>query len=474
MENIFFDYINFDSNNLKTTIPQHFYRDCKKIDVLYNDKKIIIKSPKMQLPFDIKKFGVFFKMAMSFGVISNDNKPLKKFYRFLRVLDDYIKEIVKTKFKKWGYSSKSKYYPCINKSNGDYPPIIITNLPFEFKPQAPSDGNLTEDINDINFMFKVFNENSKEMKITDIKPKTYVSVIMELSDVWISNNECGCNWNILQIKKYNSPTKFYELCLSECLIDDPDDPVKLVIPEKKPVYLPPPPPPPQVTGIPHPPPPPKPVPQKPVGPSDIFRPPTVAELNDMISMMKSKSGNKTIEESINENKAKNMEEEVKSTPKKTKEIVKEEIKPKKKKIKEIVEEEIKPKKKKQKEIIEEEIIVTPKKKKQKEIIEEEVIVTPKKKKQKDIVKEEVIITPKKKKQAEEEVVITPKKKKKQVEEEIIVTPKKKKKEIVEEITPKKKKQKEIVDETIYNKKKSGSSSDTKPKKKKQIYYDEDN
>ena len=67
---------------------------------------------------------------------------------------------------------------------------------------------------DNKFGFNAFDNNNNQIDVLDIDNRSNVSCYLELSDVWISANEYGFNWTILQIKTY--PVFDF----TKCLFDD--------------------------------------------------------------------------------------------------------------------------------------------------------------------------------------------------------------------------------------------------------------
>lgn len=278
MEDVLVDYLNPNFDLVKITSPKKCSFESKKSDVLYEGRKIIIKTPKMQLPFDIRKFGPSYKMGLSFGRLMN--KQMKKLYNFITGVEESILEIFKIYRKKWGFG-KMKFYSSVIE-DGDYPPFISINLPYNILAKKKT------------FNFHVYTEDNVLMAVEEINQKSYMSALIELDDIWYTEKEFGINWKVLQMKNYKSANVFYDLCLKECLIFDPDNPISFksntYIEQPRAILCLPAPP---MKGPPQPPMKGPPQPQKSsgsgCGENKGFRPPTKEELAEVILKMKKKN-----------------------------------------------------------------------------------------------------------------------------------------------------------------------------------------
>ncbi len=306
---IFVDYTKFDFNKLSFSKPV-IYGDGekKKIDILYDGKKIKIKTPKMQIPFEIKKFNSYYKISLSFYK-KNESPLLTSFYDFLEKLDEHIRQFITTKKS----LKNKKYYPCIQNNNTNYPEFISIKMPHNWKLDEKT-------IEGAEFAFKIYDEDAKEINVSNLKLFSYVISLIELDTFWVSTTQCGTSWHILQVKKVHSPFKIFE----ECILDDSDDPISVREHHRVQVSHTAPPPPPQTLSRP----PPLPSQPPPIGNKKptSFKPPTPEELQEMIKKMKKTE--KKEEEVVSDKKKKVAKEEVKEEiiSDKKKKVAKEEVK----------------------------------------------------------------------------------------------------------------------------------------------------
>ncbi len=276
-----FDYtsseFNFENLTFSKPIITGEYR---KSDILYNNKKLCIKIPKMEIPFEIKKFNNFYKLSLSFNKMS-ERETLKSFYNFIVLLDKEMEELVLNSKKK--YLKKTTYISCIKKNNNAFPPYMNINLPIVSYKLLDKDIPLK----DVQFKFKIFDEKSHEINIASLHHHNYVLCIIELDILWINEQYCGLNWNVLQIKKVNSPHSMF----NQCLLDDSDNPTTLYketinIPEKQQSLL-------NSSSIPKPPSssnvPEPPKLKPPISNVSVFVPPSEKDLQDMINKMRMKN-----------------------------------------------------------------------------------------------------------------------------------------------------------------------------------------
>jgi hypothetical protein len=185
-----FNYKNYNDNKFVYSKQKNLYNNYQKIDIYYNRKKIIIKTPRMMIPFDIVNNNNFYSLCISFSK-KNIDKNIKEFYNFIKFLDKKNKKNI---------NKKLIYKKSLSSFNG-FDKFISLNMPYKNN----------------NFLFDAYNENNNKINVNEITKYNEVSIIIELSYIWLNKKKAGCQWNILQIKKYNY------LNLDVCLIIDDDD-----------------------------------------------------------------------------------------------------------------------------------------------------------------------------------------------------------------------------------------------------------
>ena len=267
-DNIVLDFNKINVDNILYVKPALFYDACYNIGIYYKvtkkDKKqkIIIKTPKMIIPFEIKKFdnngNNKYNLTLSLRKKTNlyNEQDIKDFYKFIKKIDDTNISLLEDYRKDWKLPKKMKYRKSISRLSYDFPHHINLNLPHD---------------QDYGFMFSVYDEKAKLRDINILKKKVIVSAIIELTDLHFTDKLCFPRWNVVQVRKFNPYSPIQELMLTKCFIFDGDEIIvespKIV---RKTTQLPPTPPPP---------------PSKPIGKS-IFIPPSVQELTDAMKKLK--------------------------------------------------------------------------------------------------------------------------------------------------------------------------------------------
>lgn len=204
-----FNYKNYENTSLVFTKPVPYYGIYEKLELYHKNnnlkKKIVLQTPPMFISFDVIEKEKNNSMCISFSKKDSSNN-VSLFYDFIRYLDDIIKKLCKTKKQSWFKGQKIKNKSIISKYKTFYE-FMSLNLP-------KKNGN---------FMFDIYDEKLNKVGMDKLTRNTEVSIIIELSSLYIGNGIIGCNWNVLQIKKYDT------LSLDECLIIDDDD-IKQSIP----------------------------------------------------------------------------------------------------------------------------------------------------------------------------------------------------------------------------------------------------
>lgn len=214
----------FNTDDMVYIKPLDFYTITRSMGVYHrrpspnNDKgdkrKIIVKTPKLMVPIDIKEFDndgdKTFKLIISLSTMTNlyNEDEIKKFYSFLKKIDNTNENTIKEHLKKWKLPTSLKYNKTTQRY-ANYPPHINLTLPHD-----PNYG----------FTFKVFDENAKPADISIISSKSVVSLIMELTDLKFTDTHFRANWKVMQIRKYKPYSPINEFFMSGCFLCDEDDP----------------------------------------------------------------------------------------------------------------------------------------------------------------------------------------------------------------------------------------------------------
>lgn len=307
--NLFIDFENFDTENMCYVKPLSFYKVSKSMGIYYYDtkkklkqknskretsasesciyekkaikKKIIVKSPKMSVPFGVKEYinnnKKFYKLCLSFNTLTNlyNDDEIKKFFSFIRKIDKVNEETVLEYKSEWGLPKKIKYKKSLRKASDDFPYYMEISLPYD---------------QNLGFLFNTYDENAIKSNLEIIQQKSVVSVVLELTDLKFTDTEFRSNWTLIQIRKFKPYSPIQEFFMTACFISDIDNPEDTVYANlikkyqetlKIPINLP------KIpylnesvseTRIPPPPP--------PVKTMSIFTPPSIDELNKAKKLLK--------------------------------------------------------------------------------------------------------------------------------------------------------------------------------------------
>jgi len=196
--------------------PNFFYTICYNMGIYYampeeKKRKIIIQTPKMLIPFDIKKYDngprKIFRINISFNVMTNlyNEEDIKKFYELMKNIDRTNQRTIKKYTDKWGIPSSLVYKKTIRKSSSNFPHYISFDVPFD---------------EIYGYYFHVYNDKGERITIEELTKKSVVSLILELTDLKFTDKKIYPNWTILQIKKFKPYSAVQEFFMSRCFIDD--------------------------------------------------------------------------------------------------------------------------------------------------------------------------------------------------------------------------------------------------------------
>lgn len=214
MNNLILDIENFEEEKLSYIKPINFYKISRNIGIYYEKQKLIIKTPKMFVPFPIKKFNnkiITYQLSLSFSALTDlyNDEEIKKFYSFIKNIDKINEEIILRYKKKWKLPKNLIYKKTIKQLNENYPNFMNLYLPQD---------------NENNFLFNIYDEKANKSSIDIIKKSSIVSLILELTDLKFTDTYFRTNWKVLQIRKFHPYSPIQEFFMSGCFISDDDDP----------------------------------------------------------------------------------------------------------------------------------------------------------------------------------------------------------------------------------------------------------
>lgn len=170
----------------------------KFVSVFYNNHKFRIHSPKVRIPFGIKKFGNNYVLQVS---ISDSNMK-----EMLYNVDEFLKQAGTDNSKEWFQTNKDvgKFKSNI-KQSGTFPPLLSIKLPRD---------SLGE------YKFSVYDDKKEKIEITNenieevFEKGTIIKPILECVGVWFKDNTYGISWKLFQAK--------VESKMKTCFVEDSD------------------------------------------------------------------------------------------------------------------------------------------------------------------------------------------------------------------------------------------------------------
>lgn len=203
MENIntYLTNIDEDINNFKHDDIQPYILDYKRMNIFNSNikrpgQKIWLLTPKLKILGKIYIPNNKKQVALLSLILYDHDDDVKKFKEFIENLESYITTIIHEK-----YDNELILKSCIKNCETFFPSFTI-QMPFINKSS------------DLKFNFDIYNVNNKKISYNDIDSGSFTKSYIELSDIWISGKEFGCNWKVLQMKIYP------EFDFNKCLFDD--------------------------------------------------------------------------------------------------------------------------------------------------------------------------------------------------------------------------------------------------------------
>lgn len=168
---------------------------------IYYMQKIWIKTPILKVFRPIYLPNDKCKNAIPLKLLLNDMVPETVYLaNFIKRVELKVAKIIKVVTN----NSKLKNKSAIENIES-FPPIFSINMPF------------SKIDTEYEFNFHIYNGSNQRINMDNIKKATSVSLYLELTNVWVNNdNTFGYNWNVMQMKVYP------EILFNKCLFDDID------------------------------------------------------------------------------------------------------------------------------------------------------------------------------------------------------------------------------------------------------------
>lgn len=192
LNNIVYDYVNNNTGYKKINIYNNS---------IYYMQKIWIKTPILKIfrPIYLPNEKCKYSIPLTL-LLPNTNKEMLHLHNFLKKVELKVSKIIKQTT-----SNKNLKLKSTIRNIDNFPPILYVEMPFT---------KLTDSM--FEFNFQIYNSHNQRVNMDTLKNGVSTQIYMELSHVWISNDEYCPVWTVLQMKIYP------ELLFDKCLFADSD------------------------------------------------------------------------------------------------------------------------------------------------------------------------------------------------------------------------------------------------------------
>lgn len=192
LDNIFTDWKTDKLDKIESDELQPFFNEYEKINIYNFGKPVPLQKIWLRLPNlkvvqptyqpDKKKSKGYISLQLFIYMI---DPIIKKFYFFIRRLEKLVKNLLINEYNLTDIKLKSS----LRKIKDNYV-ILSLKMPYIIKDDT------------FKFDFNIYNEKNRKIDINmnTICAGSYASTIVELSEVWIHNNEFAFNFNVMQMK----------------------------------------------------------------------------------------------------------------------------------------------------------------------------------------------------------------------------------------------------------------------------------
>tara|TARA_B110001469_G_C9644723_1_gene325380 strand:+ start:1217 stop:1819 length:603 start_codon:yes stop_codon:yes gene_type:complete len=180
-------YTNFNCKNPNCKKKQYYIDETlainndrlNYINVNYNGKYVVIKTPPMTMPFKINDKTGSFIMNLQFTNYKDD-KSMNEFYEFIRNVEQtHIKHIGINESTVDRYSSQIR-----RDKNKKYDPNLVVKIPFRYNK----------------FECEAYNKEGNLINLLNINPFSKVQCDIYIDKIWLFNDIFICKWKCQTIQ----------------------------------------------------------------------------------------------------------------------------------------------------------------------------------------------------------------------------------------------------------------------------------
>lgn len=181
--------------------------------IYYNSEPLVVKFPKLRLPFGVSKDTLSNKTQYILDVsLEKQEQIVAK----LREFDDYIINKVKNEIlvDKSLDELREMYVPCLKISTGNYPPTFRSKITTDTKTNDIkcqfyySEKNVDGEYPKVDLV----SEGGESWILSTMNKNSYSETVAECFVLWIMNGKFGVSWRTIQVKVFNDTPPTEDVC----------------------------------------------------------------------------------------------------------------------------------------------------------------------------------------------------------------------------------------------------------------------
>ena len=224
ISNLCIDVRKFDIDSIVYVKPNGFMETTKNLSVYFKkkegkknvNKKIIVKTPKMSVPYAISHFinkygkhGYQLSLSFKHNPTLYNEKCIKDFHNFIKDIDSTNRETITSNWKAMNLPKGIEYLPTLKKLEKG---SKFMNLELRYSEKG-------------GFITGIFDERGDKSGIEIIEKGCIVQAVIEMTDIIFTNRDtCYCNWNVMQLRKFPPYAPIQEYMITKCILFDEDNP----------------------------------------------------------------------------------------------------------------------------------------------------------------------------------------------------------------------------------------------------------